>query len=628
MRESGPPRHTGLRHLPALDGLRGLAVLAVLLFHDDRLTGGYLGVDLFFVLSGYLITSLLLAEHAATGTISLSAFWVRRARRLFPALLALLPAVALYAAVLAEPGELARIRGDGIATIAYVANWRSIFDGRSYWDLFAAPSPLEHTWSLAIEEQFYVVWPLVAAAILWLSSGSRRALFATTAALCAASALAMWMFYSPEDSSRAYLGTDTRGAAILAGASLACVLRRSRNDVATPGAAEASKRGARWLDAAGLVAAVGLAVAWALLDGPSPLLYRGGFWLTELGVLALIACAARDRESLVARALAFRPLAAVGLVSYGLYLWHWPLFVVLTSARVGFGGPLLSAARFGATFAVSIVSYRYLEQPIRKRGLRLPALMVVPAATALAVLAIVVSTAGAETSPQVVATAPREAPPPSATPENALTILVLGDSVAVSLAERLHFVAEGTDAVVVGRGIGDCSILHDQVPTRSLNRRKHDGGDCDAKWVSDVAELHPHVTLVVLGGGFFAPAEIDGRWQGACDRGWRREYERELRRQLVAVGPDGGRVFLAVVPYPVGPWDTTATREKVDCFNETLRRAARSVPEVGLLDLQAALCPHATCTVTFDGTPIRPDGLHFSGAGAEDTSRWLLGRLR
>src|SRR5262245_31240578 len=186
---SGPPRRVGIPHLPALDGLRGLAVIGVLLFHDNqRLKGGYLGVDLFFVLSGYLITSLLLAEFSATARIDLKAFWVRRARRLFPALLALLLAVSLYAKVLAAPNELVRIRGDGIATIAYVANWRAIYAGHSYWAMFAAPSPLEHTWSLAIEEQFYVLWPLLTFLVLGVSKGSAKALFAVTLGLALLSA--------------------------------------------------------------------------------------------------------------------------------------------------------------------------------------------------------------------------------------------------------------------------------------------------------------------------------------------------------------------------------------------------------------------------------------------------------
>ena len=211
-----------MQYVPALDGVRGIAVAAVLLFHGGYLAGGFLGVDLFFVLSGFLITSLLLADGSGAGRIRLAHFWARRARRLFPALGATLLGVALYAMLFASPEERADIRADAWATMLYVPNWRAVFAERDYWALFRTPSPLQHTWSLGIEEQFYLVWPLALAGVLAVC-GRRtpRAVCVGSLALAAASVAAMWTLYDPRNPSRVYFGTDTRAAAILLGGALA-----------------------------------------------------------------------------------------------------------------------------------------------------------------------------------------------------------------------------------------------------------------------------------------------------------------------------------------------------------------------------------------------------------------------
>ncbi|MBM4360959.1 MAG: acyltransferase, partial [Deltaproteobacteria bacterium] len=354
-------RRTGFGHFPALDGLRGLALAGVLLFHaQGTLVGGYLGVDLFFVLSGFLITGLLCAEHEATHGIALRDFWIRRARRLLPALVALMPAIALYAWFVVAPHERHGLRLDALATLGYVANWRALLANKSYWDLFAAPSPLEHTWSLAIEEQFYLLWPLVVAFVL--RAKGRRTLFGVTLVLTALSIVAMLVLYDPKQPSRVYLGTDTRAAGLFVGALLAMRLEPSK---ALAGARRTS------LDALGFAALVGLAVAWTRLEGSSPLLYRGGLWLTELGVLVLIACATVGREGLVARLLAVPPLRWLGTLSYGAYLWHWPVDVVLTPERTGLAfGPRLYGLQLAVTFAAALASYIAVEQPIRQHGLR------------------------------------------------------------------------------------------------------------------------------------------------------------------------------------------------------------------------------------------------------------------
>ena len=622
-----------MKHVPGLDGLRGAAVAGVLLFHSGgALRGGYLGVDLFFVLSGYLITTLLLEERRATGAIDFGAFWVRRARRLLPALLSLMPAIALYAWKIADANELASIRGDALATLAYVANWRAILVHRSYWEMFAAPSPLEHTWSLAIEEQFYVVWPVVVAGVLALSRGRARALFVVCVALAAASCAAMLALYGGDETTRVYLGTDTRGAAIVAGAALASL--SSGREI----------RPSRAFDAVGALALVGLGVAWARLDGEAPFLYRGGFWLTELAGVALVAACVFRPAGMVARIVSFRPLRALGAISYGVYLWHWPLYVVLSEERLRVHGALLLAIRLAATLAIAIASYRFLEQPIRRHGLRFgKPVVIVPAAFALAALLVLLATrsvaakpepAGASAAPPPPPELPKEIkfppvnafPPPSDLPPNAVRALVLGDSVGISLGSRMYWVRRPDDPFVVQRARGDCSILDGVVPVHSMGGWPHGNGNCASEWENDVKELEPDVVLVVLGGAYFSKVKARGAWRSACDRGWADPYEKKLASLLGAIAPHTKRRVVALAAYPVGKWQKPGVDDTVDCYNATLARAAKDAG-AEVLDVNAYLCPNKSCTLESRGDVVRPDGLHFGATGADDVSHWALSAL-
>ena len=346
-----------MRHQPALDGLRGAAVAGVLLFHAGHLRGGYLGVDAFFVLSGFLITSLLLVERARSGGIGLGAFWARRARRLLPALFAVLAFVALYALVIASADERASIRADALATLGYVANWRAIFSGADYWALFRSPSPLEHTWSLAIEEQFYLLWPLLVVAV---AAAPRRVLLLASG-LGLASFIAMQALYDPASPSRAYYGTDTRLASILVGAALAAW------SVMRPPVAGGKRRVLLEIAAIGAVGL--LAYAWCRVEGSSTVLYRGGLFVTAIAVAVVIAAGVHPVRGPVQRALSFRPLCALGLISYGVYLWHWPIYVWLDETRTGIDGWPLVALRIAVTVGVATISYFVLEQPIRRGAL-------------------------------------------------------------------------------------------------------------------------------------------------------------------------------------------------------------------------------------------------------------------
>lgn len=594
-----------MRHVVALDGLRGIALLGVLFFHaNGALPGGYLGVDLFFVLSGFLITSLLLTEHRNTGHIALSEFWIRRAKRLFPALLSLILAVALYGRYIAKPDELSTLRGDALATLAYVANWRTIFEHKSYWQLFSAPSPLEHTWSLSIEEQFYVVWPLLVTFVL--RRRSKRAILVISLVGVALSMATMALLFTQENSSRAYLGTDARIAGILAGAALASLLSPDTQFL---------PRTVRALDLLGLTAAVGIGIAWCKLDGATPFLYRGGFWLTELGVLVLITCALVGERSLVARALSIRPLTLLGTISYGVYLWHWPVNVFLTPERVHLHGLALHVIRFALTFAIALTSYRFLEQPILKRGLPFGRPQyTVPAALAISVLLVVRATYARPQATLSVRTFNALPDTSSVLEPIRFRIAVFGDSTANSLGWCLRDLrGKGVHVDLFGKD--GCSMIADH---------------CDGEqWAERARELHPSASLVFVGGAFMHGISVKGKWQAACGTDWDVKFERVLTRRLEDLRTGMGRVYALTIPYAVERWDTPDYRRKVDCINASIRKSAAAVPSVELLDLGGKMCATGVCQQDVGADePLRPDGVHFSIAPAQALSRWVFEQLQ
>ncbi len=593
--------------MPALDGLRGLALLGVLLFHaNGALAGGYLGVDLFFVLSGYLITSLLLAEQRETGRIALGPFWIRRARRLFPALLSLMPVVAIYGRYFARTDELLAVRAQALAALAYVANWQAIFRHQSYWQLFAAPSPLEHTWSLSIEEQFYIVWPLLVSLVL--RRRTDRTLLGVCLALSALSMAAMLFFFDPGNTTRAYLGTDTRMTGILLGAALATLV--SPND-------HFGARAVRALDLCGILAALGLGFAWTSLRGTEPFLYRGGFWLTELGALSLIACAIAGERSLVGRALAFRPLIWLGTISYGVYLWHWPINVFLTSERTQLHGLGLHALRFTLTLAIAIASYRFLEQPIRKYGVPFNRpLYIVPAAVALSVFLVVHATYAEGRSEPAARSAQLASSPPEFV---RYRIAVFGDSTANSLGWSLRNM-HGQGLAVELLGKDGCNMLEDTCQ--------------GSKWVELVRMLHPNVSIVYLAGVFLYGFHVDGDWHTACRPDWDAKLGRVLELRLAELAHESGTVFTATVPYPVGPYENDSSdrrdfHRRVDCINAVIRKSAAGVPGVRVLDVGARLCPGGVCQQEIGASePIRPDGVHFSIDASQGLAHWVYEELQ
>jgi len=354
-----------LRYLPGLDGLRALAVIGVLLYHGEVAwaPGGFLGVEMFFAISGYLITALLLGERLSSGTIRLRDFWMRRARRLLPALYVFLAATAVYA-VLFLPHDILQFRGDLVAALLYATNWFFIFHDQSYFAFTGRPPLLQHLWSLAVEEQFYLFWPLIFGGLMtvWGHRRHRNRLLAAVLGGALASTLLMAILYHPgQDPSRVYYGTDTRAAGLLIGAALALVWSPWR---LSP---RITLGGRVLLDLAGVAGVALLCVYMWKITEFDTWLYRGGFAMVSLTTALVVAVAAHPGADVGRRLLGIGALRWIGVRSYGIYLWHFPIFMV-TRPRLDqdllSGYPLL-IVRIAITFAIAELSFRFVEQPIR-----------------------------------------------------------------------------------------------------------------------------------------------------------------------------------------------------------------------------------------------------------------------
>ncbi len=362
-----------LPYMPGIDGLRAIAVIAVIAYHAEFgfIPGGFLGVEVFLVISGYLITSLLILERLRTGAVNLKEFWVRRARRLLPALGVLL-ILTVTGALLFARDALFRLNQDVLGALTYSTNWVMIFRQESYFEAFSRPPPLRHLWSLAVEEQFYLFFPLIFVGGMALLSRrskgygqtARRFLLVASIGALASTAL-MWALFAPyEDPSRVYFGTDTRAAGLLIGVALAFLWQPWRFTK------KLAVRGTVLLNVSGFAALVGLTVLLLRMGEYDLFLYRGGFFTVSTLTAVVIAVTVHPQGALNP-VLGNRPLVWVGKRSYGLYLYHWPVFIFLRPGiDVPWGRWPTLAVQVVLTFAIAEVSYRWIEQPIRKQGFK------------------------------------------------------------------------------------------------------------------------------------------------------------------------------------------------------------------------------------------------------------------
>jgi peptidoglycan/LPS O-acetylase OafA/YrhL len=617
-------------HVPALDGLRGVAVAGVLLFHAGHLPGGFLGVDLFFTLSGFLITSLLLVEREATGRVDLRRFWARRLRRLLPALLLVVVVAAALAPVVLRDGSLGAFRTQALATLGYVANWAEVARARDYWALFDEPLPLDHAWSLAIEEQFYVVWPLVVLLAARVATPRRAVRAVAVAGIAASLGAAWWVLRDGGGITRTYYGTDTRVASILVGAALATW---TTGRVRGPGRAE------RWASAAGTLALAAVVASWAVVDGGERWLYGWGLSAHAALTAAVVAAAAGPAAGLLGRALS-RPLVVrTGVLSYGLYLWHWPLYLLLDAERTGLDGWSLTALRLGASYAVAELSHRLVEAPIRSERVRLPR----PAAStlgAMAVSAVVVvavawprgpdalpplpSTSTSTSAPR--ATVPGD--PPTTAPPAIETVSVLGDSQALTLAENApdELGIDIHNAANLGCGLSSRYIV--------LEGERVHRGRCDpilAQAFEEIAAVRPDVVVVLSGVWEASDHLVDGEDVVFGDPRWSVLLRDDIRPALVELS---ARNRVAVLTTPClaagGQRDDYVVRDldaRIAAYNDVLRVLAG---ELGLqvVELAELLCPDGEVVTELDGFTVRDDGVHYDVVGARIIWPWLLEELR
>jgi peptidoglycan/LPS O-acetylase OafA/YrhL len=631
---SGDPAGGG--HVRALDGMRAIAVVLVLLFHLEVpiFSAGFVGVDIFFVLSGFLITTLLLTELERTGRISLPQFWARRARRLLPALVVLLLVVAFSTWLTGTFTERTSVRGDLLATTGYVANWHFIGTS-SYFADIGLDSPLEHTWSLAIEEQFYLVWPIVAlGAAAILSKRPRLAVGSVALALAAVSALLLWLLWSPEGVERAYMGTDARIFEPLLGAGGAAL-------VATPGIRRHLERWATLVLGIGIAALIS---GIALIAAVPTSYYRGGAVLVSLGTLCTLAPLWIGHGGTVSKVLSWGPIAWIGVISYGAYLWHWPLAVWL-GARDD-DGSLQTVTRLAVvvlTFGIAAASYYAIEQPIRRgrtggrhagvigrdRRVRLTL-----AAIPLSLLAVAGISLAATRVPPIAPSVP--------------VMMVVGDSVPLHLSAAMETALAERGWRLVSAAAGACAPTGETM-ARPNGTPVAKAELCTSEIVSAqdrlVEEADPDVVLWwdrwSLSDFFTASGE---HVSSGTPRFWelRRRGLRSATARLssrgatvvfIAIEPPGEAVRSRCTPQDCPRWVRFQLDHYEDItkvWNAALRDFAEGRPgKVRYLSVTDAVCAEdvAPCDDRVGGAPARPDGTHYEGAGQELVMDVLFRRL-
>ncbi len=640
-RPSGGHPEAVRRHITALDGMRGIAVLLVMFFHFKLgpFRGGFVGVTVFFTLSGFLICSRTLSEVGRSGRFAVADFFERRVRRLAPAAIVCVLGVVICTSLFGTHEQHASISGDAIGALANVANWRFLVHGTSYADLFAAPSPLNHFWSLAIEEQFYLVFPVVVFLALRLPKRIRVAAIALIV-----SAALEWSAHEASVASsfnRFYYGTDARMSELLVGVIAALALYYWRISVPRP--AGLQRFGVMLVAAAGLATIVVGAMTYR--NGGASY-QHGGAFLIALATAALI-IGGLEGSNGIARLCSIRPLVYVGKISYGAYLYHWPIFALSGKHWGPLHGTSLGLAQLASSLLLAAISFRFLEAPIqRRRFAPTRKAMLRGWTTALAGAACVTIAlgvlhpaqgpsrfAGASTGLQIpaeVKAKPGTVVPRTNAADRPLRVLVTGDSTAEVMANALvsYQNAHPQALQVLNLSLPGCPIT----PTDLIRNYSGESGQnvtlCGG-WTKtfppQIAKFKPDVSLVFLS----VMEQTDqrtrtGNWDNLLDPTYRAHQESEYDALIADLTATGAPVAWADAPYFKFqldlPWISDSI-QRTDVLNSMFREVAARHPNVKLLDYAS----HLNKPNDLVNTVIRPDGIHMTPGYAEGLARvWLL----
>ena len=615
-------------------------------------SGGFIGVDIFFVISGFLITRLLLDERSTTGRLDVGAFWSRRFKRLVPALVVMIAATLVATWRWGLPEQWNSVRLDAVAGLAYVANWRFVSDQQSYFEAALGPSPLLHTWSLAVEEQWYLLWPIAMVGLLLLAARNRRGTELAAAIVVAAgivSAGLMAITFDPADPSRSYFGTDTRAQHLLIGAALAWFVELSPDLVRV-----AQRRTMRLPFTAALVVLVALA---ATIHDTSAWLYQGGlFAISIVAAIVVLGTASPDPDAALAW-LGHQPLTWIGQRSYGIYLWHWPVIVFIGSGiDIGVSGTPLIMAQIAITLAFAELSFRFVEAPARRSTTSSPRLV-----GAWSVGACLVAGLGfvALTTPPdrrlapTAAIFPRldELASPTREPADDAVIdksdggnvptnsgrrrvLLLGDSAAYSLAHQLD-VATRPDWDAQAYVQVGCPITPGETLAADSSTTNPIDPDCVAwqtSWPEFGNALQPDIVVVMIGAWEVLDHRVDGRDIRFPSPEWEALVATALSEAAAAAGSSGASVVLLDVACMGGASNNpgTAARadaRRVDAVNSLLDEVAATQPDVTVAPLSSVVCPGGGDGLTIDGSPVRYDGVHYTRKGAALVWPWLFDEL-